>query len=191
MNSLVCFSKYFLVKISAKQVSVVNWANLSPTFPGTFSIILLKASPKDKDYEASHIILGIICLIVLYIVTCIYIFKLDGTKKKNANKVLTLLGIGLIPTLLFSLFYFLTNLQLILYIFILILLIIPYIIISKNILRKRLKNKILKLKDFDKDKFNNEVFEVYKSIQIAWMNFDYIKLKELVSNDIYNKYQKQ
>lgn len=152
---------------------------------------LIQAQPGDKDYKACHIILGIICLLILYIVICVYIFKLDGTKKKNIKKVLTLLGIGLIPTLLFSLLFFLTKLQLILYIFILILLIIPYIIVSKNILKKRLKNKISKLKDFDKDKFNQEVFEVYKDIQIAWMNFDYKKLKELVSEEIYEKYEKQ
>ncbi len=152
---------------------------------------LIQAQPSDKDYKACHIILGIICIIVLYIVTCVYIFKLDGTKKKNAKKVLILLGIGLIPTLIFSLFCFLTKLQLILYIFILLILIIPYIIVSKNILKKRLKNKILKLKDFDQNKFNQEVFEVYKDIQIAWMNFDYKTLKELVSEEIYNKYKKQ
>ena len=157
----------------------------------SFASKLISVTPNDKDYQACHIILSVICIIILYIVACVYIFKLDSTKKKNAKKVLILLGIGLIPTLIFSLFCFLTKLQLIIYIFILILLIIPYVIVSKNILKKRLKNKISRLEDFDKDKFNQEVFEVYKDIQIAWMNFDYKTLKELVSEEIYNKYKKQ
>ena len=157
----------------------------------SFASKLISVTPNDKDYKACHIILSVICIIILYIVACVYIFKLDSTKKKNAKKVLILLGIGLIPTLIFSLFCFLTKLQLIIYIFILILLIIPYVIVSKNILKKRLKNKISRLEDFDKDKFNQEVFEVYKDIQIAWMNFDYKTLKELVSEEIYNKYKKQ
>ena len=161
----------------------------------SFASKLISVGPTDKDYQACHIILSIICIIILYIVACIYIFKLEGTKKKNIKKVLTLLGIGLIPTLIFSLFCFLTKLQLILYIFILLLLIIPYIIISKNILKKRLKNNILKLeeldKNYNKEEINKVLFEVYKNIQIAWMNFDYKKLKELVSEDIYKKYEKQ
>ena len=159
----------------------------------SFASKLISVQPQDKDYQACHIILSIICILTLYIVACIYIFKLDGTKKKDAKKVLTLLGIGLIPTLVFSLFCFLTKLQLILYIFVLLISIIPYIIVSKNILKKRLKNKILKLEELDKNynNLNNILFEIYRDIQIAWMNFDYKKLKELVSKEIYDKYEKQ
>ena len=161
----------------------------------SFAGKLLTVGPTDKDYQACQIGLSIVCIIILYIVVCVYIFRLDGTKKKDIKKVLTLLGIGLIPTLLFSLFCFLTKLQLILYIFILLILIIPYVIISKNILKKRLKNKILEVeekdKNFTQDKMNKEVFAVYKDIQIAWMDFNYKKLKELVSEEIYNKYEKQ
>ena len=161
----------------------------------SFASKLISVGPKDKDYQTCHIILSIICIIILYIVACIYIFKLDGTKKKDIKKVLTLLSIGLIPTLIFSLFCFLTKLQLVLYIFILIILIIPYIIISKNILKKRLKNKILKVEELDKnfkqEEIDKELFNVYKDIQIAWMDFDYRKLKELVSKEIYDKYEKQ
>ncbi|MBR5369702.1 MAG: TIM44-like domain-containing protein [Bacilli bacterium] len=161
----------------------------------SFAGKLLQVQPNDKDYQACHIILSIICIIILYIVACIYIFKLDGTKKKNTKKVFTLLGIGLIPTLIFSLFSFLTNLQLILYIFILLILIIPYIIVSKNILKKRLKNKILKVeeldKNFNKENISKELFNIYKDIQIAWMDFNYKVLKDLLSKEIYEKYEKQ
>ena len=161
----------------------------------SFASKLISVGPNDKDYQTCHIILSIICIIILYIVACIYIFKLDGTKKKNIKKVLILLGIGLIPTLIFSLFCFLTNLQLILYIFILLILIIPYIIISKKVLKKRLKNKILKAQEIDKnlneENISKELFNTYKDIQIAWMDFDYKTLKDLVSEEIYNKYEKQ
>ena len=77
----------------------------------SFASKLISVTPNDKDYQACHIILSVICIIILYIVACVYIFKLDSTKKKNAKKVLILLGIGLIPTLIFSLFCFLTKLQ--------------------------------------------------------------------------------
>lgn len=161
----------------------------------SFASKLLKAGPNDKDYQTSHIILSIICIIIIYIVACIYIFKLDGTKKKDIKKVLTLLGIGLIPTLVFSVFCFLTKLQLILYIFILLILIIPYIIISKKILKKRLKNKILEVQELDKnfneENISKELFNIYKDIQIAWMDFDYKVLKDLLSKEIYEKYEKQ
>lgn len=161
----------------------------------SFAGKLLSVGPTDKDYQACQIVISIICILTLYIVVCVYIFRLDGTKKKDIKKVLTLLGIGLIPTLIFSLFCFLTKLQLILYIFILLILIIPYAIVSKNILKKRLKNKILKVEELDKS-FNEkdsstEMFNQYKDIQVAWMNFDYRKLKNLVSEEIYIKYEKQ
>ena len=61
----------------------------------SFASKLISVTPNDKDYEACHIILSVICIIILYIVACVYIFKLDGTKKKNAKKVLILLGIGI------------------------------------------------------------------------------------------------
>ena len=61
----------------------------------SFASKLISVTPNDKDYQACHIILSVICIIILYIVACVYIFKLDSTKKKNTKKVLFLLGIGL------------------------------------------------------------------------------------------------
>ena len=40
-------------------------------------------------------------------------------------------------------------------------------------------------------KFMNDVFELYKKIQISWMNFDYEELKKLLSDELYNQYKMQ
>lgn len=161
-----------------------------------FSIIgeLVKAQPGDKDYQESHIALSIVCIIFFYIFTNVDTFKLD-VKKKNAKKVVTKLAINLIPTVLFSLFCFLTELQLVLYIFVLILYIIILKVVTNKIVKKNLNKKISIVNELDKSfnvkDFNNEAFNVYKDLQIAWMNFEYDKIKELVSDEIFNKYKGQ
>ncbi|MBR5662492.1 MAG: TIM44-like domain-containing protein [Bacilli bacterium] len=155
----------------------------------SFTGKLLKAKPGDKDFSSSHIIGAIICIITFYIFTSRYIFKIDGTKHKKTKIIFTLLGISLIPTILFSLFCFLVKTYLILYIILLIIYIIIFKIITKIITKNRFNNKLSKLKDFDKDEFNTKAFELYKDIQISWMNFDTTKLKELVTSDIYEDYK--
>ena len=155
----------------------------------SFTGELLKAKPGDKEFNTVHIIGAIICIIIFYVFTSRYIFKIDHTKHKNKRKVLTLLGISLVLTILFSLFCFLVKTYLILYIFLLIIYIIIFKIITKIITKNRFKNKLSKLKDFDKDEFSNKSFELYKDIQISWMNFDTNKLKKLVSSNIYEDYK--
>lgn len=164
--------------------------------PG-FSVIgeLLKTHPGEKDYKTCHIIISIICILVLFIVTYVNIIKLISRRKRDKKKTLTILGISLIPTLLFSLFCLLTEQELGVYIFLLILYIIPVVIITKIIYKKNLKNKVKKIKEIDKDfaeeDFNKKSFEVYKEVQIAWMNFDLNKLKKLISDEMYDKYKVQ
>ena len=46
-------------------------------------------------------------------------------------------------------------------------------------------------KEFNIEKFKKQVFNIYKELQIAWMNFDYGKIKELVSDEMYNMYTNQ
>ena len=104
----------------------------------TFVIELIKAQPGDKEYASNHIVLSIICIITFYIFTNIYIFKLDRNKPKKSKKVIALLSINLIPTTVFSIICLLTNLQLILYIFILVI----YIIILKIVIERITKNKL-------------------------------------------------
>ncbi len=43
----------------------------------------------------------------------------------------------------------------------------------------------------DYDKFINQLFEIYKNVQIGWMNFDYEKLREFLSDELYNQYKMQ
>ena len=155
----------------------------------SFTGELLKSKPGDKDFETVHMIGSIICIIVFYIFTSRYIFKIEGTKHKKTKKILSLLGISLIPTALFTLLCFMFKTYLIIYIFLLIIYIIIFKIITKIITKKRFNNKLIKLGSFDKETFSNKTFNLYKDIQISWMNFDTKKLKELVSNDIYDNYK--
>ena len=45
--------------------------------------------------------------------------------------------------------------------------------------------------DFNEETFKNQVYEVYKNIQVAWMNFDYDKMRENVTDEMYNMYKSQ
>ena len=54
------------------------------------------------------------------------------------------------------------------------------------------KNIILQvLPDFDESTFLNRVYNIYKTIQIAWMNFDYNTLKKYTTETLYNTYTSQ
>lgn len=154
---------------------------------------ILKNNPGDKDYNTSHLIISIICIIVFYICTNICVFKLDITRNKSKKRILILLLISLIPTIIFSLLCFLTSTYLIIYIFLLVLYIILFNIITSIILKIRLSIKINKVKkidkEFNKKDISKELFNSYKDIQLAWMDSTLIILKELVSKDIYNDYK--
>ena len=43
----------------------------------------------------------------------------------------------------------------------------------------------------DSKTFMKDAFELYKKIQIAWMNFDYDALRDLLSDELYNQYKMQ
>ncbi len=152
---------------------------------------LIGSDPSQADYESNHLILGIICIIVFYIFTNIYLFKLNDKKKK----AIVILGISLIPTILFGLFCLLTNLILILYAVILVIYIIIFKIVTSKKLKKRFNQNMELVKEKDKkfgiEKLNEETFDIYKKIQLAWMNFELNKVKNLISEEIYEKYQKQ
>lgn len=154
---------------------------------------ILKNNPGDKDYNTSHLIISIICIIVFYICTNICIFKLDSIRNKNKKRILILLVISLIPTILFSLLCLLTNTYLILYIFLLAIYIILFNIITSIILKIRISRKINKVKkidtDFNKKEISKELFNSYKNIQLAWMDSTLTILKDLVSKEIYNDYK--
>ena len=156
---------------------------------------LIKIGPNDPDYKGCHIVISIISIIIFYIYTNTYVFKLDSTKPKTKKRIITLLALSLIPTLSFSILYILTKLQIILYLLILILYIITLNITTKKMLKKIIKEKIKKLKEkdknFDTENFNKEAFEIYKEIQIAWSNFEIEKIKPIISKELFEKYKEQ
>ena len=152
---------------------------------------IIGAQPGSEDYEVSHVIIAVLCIITFLIVTAVYILKL-GNKKKSKKEILIKLGISLIPTILFSLICFLTELQLILYIILLIVYVSILIISVKVVLKKQLAKEMNRLKELDKsfneEEFANEAFNIYKEVQLAWCNFELDKVKELISEEMYNKY---
>ena len=146
---------------------------------------LLSVKVTDKDYNTYQIIVIITCILIIFIVTLVYIFKLN--KKKETLKKL---GISIIPVFIFLLFSFITKLPLIIYFFILTLYIIIYIIVMKKLIKKRINNAKEEI-NFNEEEFNKTAFNLYKEIQIAWCNFDLNKLKKLIDEKMYNEYTKK
>ena len=53
-----------------------------------------------------------------------------------------------------------------------------------NLIKKQIPN-------FDEQQFLNDTYQVYLDVQKAWMNFDYDKLKGLLTDELYNTYHSQ
>ena len=153
---------------------------------------LIAAQPGEENYQSAYIIISAICIILVYMFSCRYILKLNNRKKK---KWLIALLFGLIPTILFFLFCYFIKTQLLLYILAALFYIIIFKIVTLIITRIKLKRTIKKVEEMDKcfnvETVNNEVFELYKEVQITWMNFDLKNLKELVSKEMFDKYKEQ
>lgn len=45
--------------------------------------------------------------------------------------------------------------------------------------------------DFNEEEFKNQAYEIYKKVQIAWMNFDYDSIRQSVTDEMYNMYKSQ
>lgn len=45
--------------------------------------------------------------------------------------------------------------------------------------------------DMDINDFKNKAFDIYKKLQIAWMNFDTSSIREMTTDEIYNMYSSQ
>ena len=52
------------------------------------------------------------------------------------------------------------------------------------------KIKLIK-PNFNKDEFLREGFNIYKDIQVAWMNFDLESVRNLITDEMFNMYQSQ
>lgn len=47
------------------------------------------------------------------------------------------------------------------------------------------------LPDFNMETFKSTAFEIYKNLQIAWMDFDYDTLRKFTTDELYNMYHSQ
>ena len=47
------------------------------------------------------------------------------------------------------------------------------------------------LPDFDPIEFKNQTYEIYKKIQVSWMNFDYESMRKCVTDEMFNMYKSQ
>ncbi len=47
------------------------------------------------------------------------------------------------------------------------------------------------LPDFEEEKFKEKAYELYKNIQVAWMNFDKDSIRNCVTDELYNTYSAQ
>jgi DNA-directed RNA polymerase subunit RPC12/RpoP len=63
---------------------------------------------------------------------------------------------------------------------------------KKEIIRPNVANKIKMIKpDFKEDEFLKEGFNIYKDVQVAWMNFDLESVRNLITDEMFNMYQSQ
>ena len=149
----------------------------------------MSAQPKDPDYKSYHIVVSVICIILFYVFTNIYVFKLNTKPKRRW----VIFGINIIPAAILSGFCLLTELQLFIYLILVGLYILIFKIITSIILKKRLKSELAIAKERDKlfnlEKINEATFKIYKDLQIAWMNMNLNDVKTVISIDILNKYK--
>ena len=167
---------------------------LISTFLQCFTLLveLLTKQPSDESFILCRNIIAVICSIILYIVVAVHLFKLDHKNEKN---VLTKLGISLIIPVIYALICFLVKTYTFIYLLIFIVILITFIIVINKMIKKRFKKDCEELKRIDKtyneEEFINNSFEVFKDIQLLWSKSDLNKLKNLVSEDIYNDYVKK
>lgn len=139
-----------------------------------------------SDPRDGGVILLSICAVVAYYLLAAKVFKFkDMLKLPIWYRIIYKSLIFLIIYLLFKLDYFIFSL--VFYIIIR----IAMIGISKKVkgITKPREAKIID--GIDNEKIVNDAFKNYKELQIAWMNFDYDKIKELVSDEMYNMYTNQ
>lgn len=118
--------------------------------------------------------------------------KGDNEKKKKIGSTLLVfrLIIVLILDIIFPVFAFFDFILL----FVLVFACLP--LISKGTSSNRVKsynqitieetNKVIS--DFNIEEFNFKAYQIFYDVQMAWMNFDYDKLKELLTDELYNTY---
>ena len=65
-------------------------------------------------------------------------------------------------------------------------------ITKKETISENINNKIKsKIPDFDAKEFISDAFNIYKDIQVAWMNFDLESVRNLITDEMFNMYSSQ
>ncbi len=144
------------------------------------------SSGGDGDPRIAGLMFISIGAVVVYYVLAAKVFKFKDIHKFPIwYKVIY-------KSLFFLIIYLLLDLD------ILIISIMFYIIIriimkssNKNTKMITVKTERKIIAGIDNEKIVTDAFENYKELQIAWMNFDYDKIKELVSDEMYNMYINQ
>ena len=138
-----------------------------------FSIFFIVELDKNKMYYG--VLLGIIN--ILRIIIAVYL-----ETNVNYNWVAaSMLGIFVIPFIGIAIFLIITH-------------------IKERIRRKQERkeiareqekwNKLFSSIGVDSKEVTKELYQIFVDVQNAWMNFDYDKLKELCSDELYNSYKK-
>lgn len=141
------------------------------------------SSSSDGDGDGD--IFGIGENIIMGGIAIFTIFGIFNISKKK--KILLSIGIGILVVL--RMFVFLIVLVSVIGTII----VLPIVLIKESINNKK-KNKEQKLdlnvKEEDKP-ILDEGYQIFYDVQMAWMNFDYNALRELVTDELYNMYYNQ
>jgi len=149
-----------------------------------------------EDMTAKDLIIFSLFLTVFHFVGIIApisnkISKEDNKKEKKLN--LILLMIRIILSILLSII----GCYLLIVDFLLVFTLVPLVLILSNV-KLPIKHKQITqdevdkvIQNFDIEEFNFKAYQMFYDVQIAWMEFDYDKLKELLTDELYNTYYMQ
>ncbi len=150
-------------------------------------------SSGDLTYEIpplSSIVITSLVILVLFIITAAVLLIKTGWKKGKIDVLVALIFyVGIDIFILFTL-YVVTFFAIVLVLFAL------YSAITspkkKRTSSKKTKRRYQALPLDEKDqKLMDECYQVFYDIQMAWMNFDYDALKQLVTDELYHTYCNQ
>ena len=138
-----------------------------------FSIFFIEALDKNKMYYGALLVI----INILRIIIAVYL-----ETNVNYNWVAaSMLGVFVVPFVGIAIFLIKTH-------------------IEERIRRKQERKEIAREQEkwkelatsigIDNKEVTEELYQIFVDVQNAWMNFDYDKLKELCSDELYNSYKK-
>ena len=149
-----------------------------------------------EDMTAKDLIISSLFLTVFHFVGIIApisnkISKGDKKKEKKLNLILLMIRISLVILLIIvGCYLFIVDL-------LLVFTLVPLVLILSNTKLPIKHNQISQdevdkvIQNFDIEEFNFKAYQMFYDVQMAWMEFDYDKLKELLTDELYNTYYMQ